>query len=207
MSALFVMRRPGILVVSGLVQEIDGDTVVIENKCYLPVSQKEEPRRCRITFPSGKVGNLGLTAGAFVIASTKDDFRVEMFMEGGETPDQEYCLTGYQLRYNGSFDFDRHGSEKEEHVFAGNILSLKTGETASGHKWTKVRLAWKKKGQEEVRDIFYWGEDGDTLRDIQGSRVIFVCGEPKDSYVTRTEGTQTYRSKCGVHFNSFRFFA
>ena len=178
MGQLFILRRPGIIVVSGLVTEANGDEVVIENDCYLPVSQRTEKRRCRVQFPAGRARSLSLTEGAFVIASVKDDFRVEMLMEGGETPDREYRMAGFQIRYTGPFDFARHGREKEQHVFSGSILSSRSG-GSEGRFWTLATIGWKRRGEAECRDVVLWGKDKPPACET-GRRTILVTGERRE---------------------------
>ena len=144
---------------------------------------------CALTFEPGKLANMGLQPGMFILASTSDDFRVEMMLEGGEVPDEEFALQGYQVRFNGSFDFPPHGTEKEQHVFAGNVLSSENGTTRDGKAWTRVTVGWKRKGQPETRTVVYWSSTGETLPECAGKRVIFATGEQREA-----KGTQYYNA-------------
>lgn len=180
MNALFVMRRPGIIVVSGFVKEVHEGEVVIENDCYFPVSDAVEKARCHLEVAQDVIDRMKITTGAAVIASTTDSFLVEMLMEGAETSSRDFHLKAYTLRYNGSFDFERHGQEKECHVFSGNLLNVQSYEK-EGRFLVKARLAWKRKGREEVRNLVFWSKDDFDSEKFQNKRVVSVTGEAKQN--------------------------
>jgi len=183
MGRLVVMRRPGILVVSGLVEEVNGDEIVISNE-----GLTENMSKLRLTYQPGTLSRMQLNKGVFIVSTASDDFRIEMMLDGAKTEEKEIALKGLIPRFNGSFDFDRRGTEKEQHVFSGNILSAENGGTET-KRWQKITLGWKRNGKDEVRTIVHWGE---PISVENGKRAIFVTGEKKVS------GSMVYynASKC-----------
>lgn len=107
-KSMFVMRRPGVLVVSGTITDIQDNVVVLENKFFYPVSGQEEKTRCFLESKFDVIQRMRLTIGTSILASTTDDFMIEMLLEGGETPTRDFHLKAYTIRFNGSFDFDQH---------------------------------------------------------------------------------------------------
>lgn len=180
MRSLFVMRRPGILVVSGTVTEVNGNVVTIRNTCHYPISNKEEETICHLTCKEEVIERMRLGKGASIIASTCDNFNAEMLLDGAEPTTREYELSAYTVRFNGSFDFECHGDQKEQHVMAGTVISAASG-MQQGFTWNRILLGWKKKGQEEKRNITFWNRDGITCDDQKGKRMILVTGEEKKS--------------------------
>ncbi len=155
MSRLVVLRRPGILVVQGTVVDIRYNTVTIENDVELPVSGCLDKRMARLVFENERCfADLALQPGSKVVASTRDNFLLEMLEEGGETDDKEYVLSAYLIRYSGSFDFKEHNDIPEQHVFAGNVLDAVSGvRKSSGRPWTCLTVGWNRKGVPETRMV------------------------------------------------------
>ena len=176
MSAVFIMRRPGIIVVSGVVKEIRNDQIAIENEWYMPVSRKTVAITCRLDTEPGVAARMKLQPGAMVIASCMDSFPVQMLLEGAEVSEREFTFKAYNIRYNGSFDFEQHGTEKEQHVFSGCVLDARAGQSRSGKTWTRMVIVWKKNGKEEKRNVVYWSDIGEDLTDMRGKKAIFVTG-------------------------------
>ena len=173
MGRLIVLRRPGIVVVSGLVEEAFADEVLISNDTF--ADGVSDTKKIRLGFETGTLQKMHLSKGTFIIASAADDFRIEMMLEGGRIPDKEIQLRGFIPRFNGSFDFEKHGREKEAHVFSGNVLSSQKG--SSGDKfWERITMGWKRNGKDEIRTVINWGRPIDGER---GQRVILVTGEKK----------------------------
>ena len=181
MRSMFILRRPGILVVSGIVAGIqDDNTVILENSFRYPISGQEEKTKCYLECNPDTIKRLHLEAGSYIIASATDDFLVEMLMEGGETPDREFHLKGYTVRYNGSFDFESHRNQKEQHVFSGTIIAARSG-VKQGYTWSRATIGWKKSGKDEVRNIVFWSKEGKALSNFIGKRIIAVTGESRSN--------------------------
>jgi len=178
MKTLFPLRRPGILVVSGIVKEINGDEVVIENDLQLPVSGTVQSGRAHLDVSGTDISKMRLKPGDTVIASTSDNFLVEMLKEGAESPDKDFYLKAHTIRYNGSFDFDRHGTEKEQHVFSGTVVSAQSGRSRD-KIYTRMVIAWKKNGKDTVRNIVFFGKE--SMEKKVGSRIITITEEAKQS--------------------------
>lgn len=173
MGKLIVLRRPGIIVVSGIVDNLYEDEVVLTNDKF-----SDNAALCpklRLSFAPGTIKRMRLQKGAFMMASAADDFKIEMLLEGGCVPDSEICVKGFIPRFNGSFDFERHGRQKEAHVFSGNIVSSQRVEK-EGRLWERITLGWKRNGKDEVRTIINWGK---PISPERGQRVILVTGEKK----------------------------
>lgn len=177
-KSMFVMRRPGVLVVSGTITDIQDNVVVLENKFFYPVSGQEEKTRCFLESKFDVIQRMRLTIGTSILASTTDDFMIEMLLEGGETPTRDFHLKAYTIRFNGSFDFDQHNDQKEQHVMAGTILAVTSGQK-QGYTWNRMTIGWRKNGKEEKRNIVYWNKDNIQLAGQAGNRVIVVTGERK----------------------------
>jgi hypothetical protein len=172
------MRRPGIVVVSGIVTEVLEEEICIKNDVLLPVSNKIEEVRCHLVVDPKAVQRLKLAPGAAVIASASDNFKIEMLFEGGEVPDRDFHLRAYTVRYNGSFDFECRGQEKERHVFVGNMMNAQTI-THDGKCFSRATIGWKRKGVEEVRNLLCWPKtDSEKLEQYLNKRVVIVTGEP-----------------------------
>lgn len=179
MRSMFILRRPGILVVSGTVADVKDDgMIILENSFLYPISGQEEKTRCYLECKSDTIKRLHLETGTSIIASTTDDFLIEMLMEGGETPSRDFHLKSYTVRYNGSFDFECHKNQKEQHVFSGTLIAANNG-IKQGYTWNRAVIVWKKNGKDEIRNIVYWNKTGETLSEKIGKKVIAVTGETK----------------------------
>lgn len=125
MKQLIIFARPGIAVVSGVVRYAEHGKVLVENNVYLPVSKKMELRQMEISFPESKLTRMRLKPGNFVLATIKDnDPALDEVIHGGEVPDKVFHVTGYNIRYSGSFDFDAYSEYDETHVFSGSVKDL-----------------------------------------------------------------------------------
>ena len=169
MKSLVVMRRPGILVVSGIVSDIAADRIEITNRFY------GMERRLILQTEPATTGRLNLTRGAMIIASTSDDFRIEMLMEGATIPDDTFELKAYTVRYNGSFDFEAHGQIKEQHVFAGSCLSA-VREYRCGRPVCVATIGWRSKGRDEIRNVIFGLKPAADTESLLKSRIITVTG-------------------------------
>lgn len=144
MSRLFLMRRPGIIVVHGTVKEV-GEELVIENEYPFPVSG---PGPARVHLQVGPaVANMRLKKGASIIASTTDSFDVEMLLDGGETPRRDFALKAYTVRYSGSFDFEARGDQKESHVILGSVVNAFLGKNKQQQPMLVCNLMWQQLGK------------------------------------------------------------
>lgn len=179
MSRLFLIRRPGILVVCGTVTEVKGDGLVIENNYPFPVSGPQ-PARVHMQADEKKLANLRLKNGAFIIASTTDAFEVEMLLDGGETANRDYNLTAYNIRYNGSFDFDERGLQKESHVILGSCVSAQLGKSKNGQQLLVCHISWQQLGLSRVAKVCLFG---DTVKpeNILKKRVAAITGPVKQT--------------------------
>lgn len=172
---LFVMHRPGILGVTGIVTEVDGISVTVSGDVWLPVSRKLEKRFARIRYPKDfSIERMKPKLGERIIAITEDDYPVEALFQDAETPDQMYNLKAFMIRYNGVFDFDARGKAEEEHLFSGQILESRIVRLQDGTYKTVTRMHVRVKGQNEERIIV---EAGEVKRE-QGSSCIFLTGKP-----------------------------
>lgn len=182
MRSLILLRRPGILVVSGMVTGADNSGVLITN--YFGAQEKS----LRLEVDPRALANLKLKKGSMIIASTKDDFRVEMLLDGAEIPDL-ITLSAYTVRYNGSFDFEARGDRKEQHVFAGSVLSANMGKKA-GRPVCAATIGWRRQGKEEVRNIIFDPAVEYQKDTLKNKRMIFVTegarGEGSGRYYTAT---------------------
>ncbi len=175
MKEIFILRRPGLIVISGTVKEIRDGGLVIEGDHAFPISGPDTVK-VNLNVSNDVISNMRIQKGASVIASTTDHFLVEMLQDGGETPDREFSLDAFVLRYNGSFDFDPHGDSAEEHVIAGIIKTAKKlTKTKNNLPIYQVTVGWKRNGAEELRTILYCGPENVTEK----ARVIFVTGPLK----------------------------
>lgn len=194
MRTMFILRRPGILVIKGLVTEVTDSTVRLEDCFFYPVSRREETTTCILDCEEEYLQRIQLKTGAKILAATTDDFKIEMLLEGGETPVREYHLRGYRFCYNGSFDFERYMDSKEQHVFSGTVMSVNSGEK-QGYTWNRLMLGWSQNGKNERRNIVYWNDQGISLADKEGQRLIVVTGEPK-----AREGVRYYQASAVYDF-------
>lgn len=170
MRSAIIMRRPGILTVSGYVQEVFDNEIVINNDL------NGHPLNIHLTKTAKCTWLRGLTAGAAIVATTDDNFAIEMILDGGDVPLNEITLGCYNMRFNGSFDFNKRNDIKEQHVFAGTLLSATKKEQA-GIPYEIGVVSWKKKGQSETRVVYRWNPSGLLLTNLIGKRIITVTGE------------------------------
>ena len=179
MRSLIVLRRPGISVVSGIIAEVGVDEVLLKNDLTGAVSGQTKTAVCRLRTDPDVIRKMRLCPGTAVIASATDDIKIEMIQEGGEFPDLTLDLTSRIIRFNGSFDFDRHEREKEQRVFCGSILNAKSQQKGS-RWWNKAVVCWKHKGVDEIRNVVYWSNGEDRADKNMQKRMIFVTGEKKE---------------------------
>ena len=147
MRSLILLRRPGILVVSGVVVWVSNSEVQIRNTFgaqKIDLILKSDPKLLEA---------LKLAKGSMLVASTMDDFKIELLMDGAILT-EPVTLNAYTIRYNGSFDFEAKGTRKEEHVFAGSVLSATVGRKA-GRQVCAATIGWRKKGREEIRNVLF----------------------------------------------------
>ena len=164
------MRRPGLLTVSGYVKGVLDDEVVIEN------SFKNDPLDIHLVRTPKCTWLKGLTAGAAIVATTEDNFAIEMILDGGTIPLKEITLGCYNMRFNGGFDFDKRNEIKEQHVFVGTLLSA-SQRSQSGVPYEMGVVSWKRRGQSETRAVYRWNPTGLLMPDLIGKRIITVTGE------------------------------
>lgn len=172
MKQLIIFARPGIAVVSGTVRYVERGKIMIENNLYLPVSKKIETRQMEIDFPESKVRNLKLKVGAFVLATIKDDDpALNEVIHGGETNTTVFSVSGYNIRYSGTFDFDGYGNYKETHVLSGKVQDIIRGDDG----YVKFTLASWKCGQPIESTISIPLKRAPGIKD--GQKVAVVTGE------------------------------
>lgn len=177
MSLLAVMHRPGIVLVSGTVVDMSERRFTIENDVYLPVSKRSEKRRAVIEMDGGKIARMHLSIGAFVLVTCRDNNGIAALCEGGETNDKTYYLRGYNLRYNGSFDFEAHGNAKETHVFYGSIVKTLSGVTDAGKSWKYWTLSYRRNGEQVLVNVMEWNSSADGTEENR----VFVTGPQRRS--------------------------
>ena len=187
MRSLILLRRPGILVVSGVVTEVTNSGVRIRN------TFGAQEQSLNLDVEQSVLDGLKLKTGSMIVASTMDDFRIEMMLDGALIRD-EIGVKAYTVRYNGSFDFEAHGNRKEEHVFAGSILSAKSGRKA-GRPVCAATIGWRRKGKDEIRNVIFDPRkiQESTLEALQSQRMIFV------TEAARGEGNGCYYAATAVY--------
>ena len=170
LSPRVLLRRPGLLVLAGIVTDVQGEDVILGDGTICP--------KIRMACQNNEPARLHIRPGVAVIASTTDNFGIEMMLEGGVYRTDEFHVQAFTVRYNGCFDFEQCGREKEQHIFAGVLLPSGSGER-DGCTWSRGSLVWKKREAEERRDLVWWNQAGQTLSEYQDKRVIVVAGEEK----------------------------
>lgn len=175
MSSMIILNRPGIMVISGQVIDIEPSLgrVVIKND-GIRKDQSRVPRRCVMYCSPSSVRSMNLKTGDNIIASVKPNRALEMFADGIDTGIELFEVRGFTLRYTGSFDFPKKNNLPEEHVFSGDISSLKVLPAQDGSLYTMVKLEWFKKGIRKNALLLLKGDYGIELRNIP--RAIFRTG-------------------------------
>ena len=177
---LFLLHRPGIIAVQGIVTGVFGQRLDISGDVYLPVSRKTEKRSAQIYM--NRTPNF--EKGSTVIALTKDNFAVEALFTGAETPDKSYILEAFTVRYSGIFDFEKTEAAGEQHLFSGQVIeSVQKNELT----YTKIHVRSANKNLERIVV-----EPGDIIRK-KGDTVTVITGPP---YVSQN-GTEIYPTKRG----------
>lgn len=178
MAQLMVMRRQGLIVVSGTVTDysLPRGEIAIENDCYLPVSQATEKRRVRFRINRGEIERFRIREGVFLIATVKPTVAMELLFDGGEDDTKEYLTTGYHMRYTGAFDFEPRGSAPEQHVFRAAIAGSTLSRNANGTVFTVTEVYWQKNGQRLSRKLLARGDVRDKMDEI-GSGIFVTGGE------------------------------
>lgn len=167
-SPSILLHRLGVLVISGIVTGVEGEDVLLGDGSVFP--------KIRVSCQKREAERLCIRPGVAVIASTTDDFGIEMMLEGGMYQTDEFHVRAFTVRYNGCFDFEQCGEEKEQHVFAGVLLPTGSGER-DGCTWSRGNLIWRHTGREECRNVVWWNQTGQTLDAYSDKRVIVVSGE------------------------------
>lgn len=126
MKQLIIFARPKIVVVTGRVVKIESNKVMIENDLYQPVSKCIAKRWMEISFEPHKITSMKLKKGSFIIATVKDnDIALQEVISGGESDTMVFVVTGYNLRYSGTYDFDGYGEYRETHVIVGQVEDIR----------------------------------------------------------------------------------
>lgn len=187
---LLILNRPGIAVISGIVKTVDlaSGEIVVENDCYLPVSQVIERRSCRFSLDRNEMERFRICSGAFVTATVRPTPEMELLAHNGEDDTREYHTIGYHLRYTGSFDFARCGITEEEHVFVGKVTDVGLCRVSGNRICTMASVLWRRRGTEMVRRTFASGNVVDKMKKIKDG--IFVTG-PR----INLSGTDIYKLK------------
>ena len=182
MGRLIILSRPGIMVVSGVVKEVDLSraTVVIENDVLLPCSGVVDRRRIRMVCDLKKIYAMRLNQkiGSFILASVRPSDELVLLEDGGEDDTTEYCASVYNMRFSGSFDFDRRGEQKEEHVFCASIKKI-TFQKFGDKVYAFFYIQWNKQGYPETKTLVVRIKNPDSV--INMKRGIFVCGAMQKS--------------------------
>lgn len=182
MRQLIVFARPGIVVISGQVRYAERGLVVVENNVYLPVSKKFELKQIEISFPENQIAKMRLKPGNFVIATIKDnDPGLDEVIHGGEVPNKTFYVSGYNIRYSGSFDFAGYGEYDETHVFSGTVKDLIKNEKGD----VNLRLNCWKNGNAIEYLIYLPAKKATGI--ITGKKIIVVTGPiyPNGLYAAR----------------------
>ncbi len=171
---LFLLHRPGVIGCQGKVMEIASPhEIVISGDVELPVSHRTEERAARIFCPKLNLERMRLNVGDSVVCLTKDNYAVEMLFSGAETPNREYKLTGYEIRYSGEFDFPRNGEIPEQHIFYGQVIESGTIEK-SGRVFTVHKIHIRAAGENRQKILL---ESGNQVRKT-GETISVVTGAP-----------------------------
>ena len=171
---LFVMHRPGLVGVSGVITESDGLSVTVQGDVYLPVSKKIGTRLARILYPRNfSFSKMKLRPGENIIALTEDDFSVSSLFNNSETNDELYELKAYQIRYSGVFDFKETAECAEEHLFSGQVKKI--WQLRDG--WKLIEVSVRKSNMNEER---YLIQNNPDERLKIGSNIVSLTGKPSD---------------------------
>ncbi|MCR5368397.1 hypothetical protein [Eubacterium sp.] len=169
--SLFILHRPGILGVSGIVTESDGLSVTVKGDVFLPVSHKIERRLARIRYPRNFPFNkMKLRPGERIIALTEDDFAASSLFTGGETSDDFYDLKAFIIRYSGVFDFEPTTGCAEEHLFSGQVKgvwNIRNG-------WQFIQISVRKQNNNEERMLL--SQTQTSFK--KGDNIIALTGKP-----------------------------
>ena len=172
--SLFPLHRPGLIVVSGTVTDVDGISVTVSGDVDLPVSKKTVKRFARIKFPKGfSSARMKLKVGENIIAITEDDYAIEALFQDAETPDEMYNLKSYSIRYSGVFDFEEKNGVEEQHLFSGQVINSKIVKTSSG-LLTVTNIHVRVANSNEERIVVERGE----VKRTKGSSIIITTKKP-----------------------------
>lgn len=175
MSSMIILSRPGIMVISGKVIDVDPvvGKVVIEND-GIRKDQSRVKRKCAIYCSPYSVQNMKLQNGDSIMASIKPNRDMELFADGIDNGVDLFEVRGFTLRYTGSYDFPPKNNLPEEHVFSGDISLLKVLPAKDGFLYTMINVDWFKKGIRKNALLLLKGDYGVELYDVP--RAIFRTG-------------------------------
>lgn len=150
MIPLVVVRREGLLLVSGIIEDFSNVHVTIKGPMMFETRGSVD-LKMRISFDESSFERMPFTKGSRVFATTTDSFICEMIMDGAEMDENTIIdVEAFNIRYSGSFDFDDRSSvDREIKCFCGKVQLVHKFQDAAG-----IVVGFTRKQRKEVRNVY-----------------------------------------------------